>query len=90
MRWCPISIGLTPEVKKKNAPCIASEMLHSNCMNASISFNLLGSNEVIGRAVIGSDKDLPQANRAIFDDLIRSKNSTTTSQWISLSEPTVP
>lgn len=47
---------------------------------------LLGSDEAIGRAIVGNDKKLPQPNRALFDDLLRSKSATATAQWLSLTE----
>lgn len=49
---------------------------------------ILGSNEIIGRALVGNDRSLPQPNRALFDDLLRSKSATATAQWLSLTDPT--
>lgn len=48
-----------------------------------------GSNEIIGRVLVGSDRNLPQPNRALFDDLLRSKSATATAQWLSLTDPAV-
>lgn len=53
----------------------------------NVFFSNSGSNEIIGRALVGSDKNLPQQNRAMFDDLLRSKSATATAQWLSLTEP---
>lgn len=50
---------------------------------------LTGSNEIIGRALVGNDRSLPQPNRALFDDLLRSKSTTATAQWLSLTDPAV-
>lgn len=49
-----------------------------------------GSNEILGRALVGSSKDIPLENRALFDDLMRSKSATAAAQWISLTDPTLP
>lgn len=48
-----------------------------------------GSNEIIGRVLVGSDRSLPQAHRALFDDLLRSKSATATAQWLSLTDPAI-
>lgn len=65
--------------------------------HVKVTFNLItfillcikGSNEIIGRALVGNDRSLPQANRAIFDDLLRSKSATATAQWVSLTDPAI-
>lgn len=41
---------------------------------------------MIGRALVGNDRNLPHPNRALFDDLLRSKSATATAQWLSLTE----
>lgn len=48
-----------------------------------------GSNEIIGRALVGNDRCFPQVNRAMFDDLLRSKSATATAQWLSLTDPAI-
>lgn len=55
---------------------------------ACVSPVVTGSNEIIGRALVGNDRSLPQANRALFDDLLRSKSATATAQWLTLTDPT--
>lgn len=55
-----------------------------------LTFLALGSNEILGRALVGSSKNIPQEHRAIFDDLLRSKSATATAQWMSLTDPTIP
>lgn len=49
-----------------------------------------GSNEILGRALVGNSRNIPQEHRAIFDDLLRSKSATATAQWMSLTDPTIP
>lgn len=39
--------------------------------------------------MVGNAKSIPQRNRAIFDDLIRSKSATATAQWITLTDPNI-
>lgn len=58
-----------------------TDFIHSIC--------IAGSNEIIGRALVGSDRSFPQPNRAIFDDLLRSKSATATAQWLSLTDPAI-
>lgn len=55
-----------------------------------LTFLATGSNEILGRALVGSSKNIPQEHRAIFDDLLRSKSATATAQWMSLTDPTIP
>lgn len=49
----------------------------------------IGSNEIIGRVLVGNDRSFPQQIRAIFDDLLRSKSATATAQWLSLNDPAI-
>lgn len=46
---------------------------------------LLGSNEILGRAIVGSSCDVQPEQRAFFEEILRTK--TATAQWISLSDP---
>lgn len=46
--------------------------------------SLLGSNEVLGRAVVGHSHEIGVEERNFFDEMFRSK--TATAQWISLSD----
>lgn len=60
--------------------------LNKNIISLLTSNIISGSDEVIGRALVGNDRNLPQPNRALFDDLLRSKSATATAQWLSLAE----
>ncbi|XP_058450136.1 synaptotagmin-A [Malaya genurostris] len=46
--------------------------------------NLLGKNEVLGKAIIGSGPDARPEDRAFFDELFRNRSAT--AQWITLSD----
>uniref|UniRef100_A0AAG5DA67 C2 domain-containing protein n=1 Tax=Anopheles atroparvus TaxID=41427 RepID=A0AAG5DA67_ANOAO len=46
--------------------------------------SLLGRNETLGRATVGSGPEFRVENRKFFDELFRTR--TATAQWISLSE----
>lgn len=47
--------------------------------------NLLGSNEPLGRAIVGNLPNVRIAERNFFDEMFRTKGAT--AQWISLSDP---
>ncbi|XP_058840092.1 synaptotagmin-5-like [Topomyia yanbarensis] len=46
--------------------------------------SLLGKNEVLGKAIIGSGPDARPEDRAFFDELFRNRSAT--AQWIALSD----
>ena len=45
---------------------------------------LIGSNEVLGRAIVGNTPEVRPEEKAFFDEMFRTKSAT--AQWISLSE----
>ncbi|KAG4066040.1 hypothetical protein HA402_001287 [Bradysia odoriphaga] len=47
--------------------------------------SLLGSNEVLGRAIVGSSSDVQPEQRDFFEEILRTK--TATAQWIPLCDP---
>jgi synaptotagmin-10 len=47
--------------------------------------SLLGTNELLGRAVVGNSSEVTTESRQFFDEIFRTK--TATAQWISLSDP---
>lgn len=68
---------------------IKFDSFHFICVLYSFDYLQTGSNEIIGRVLIGSDRSLLQAHRALFDDLLRSKSATATAQWLSLTDPAI-
>ena len=47
--------------------------------------SLLGSNECLGRAIVGNAANVRVEERNFFDEIFRTK--TATAQWIPLSDP---
>lgn len=47
--------------------------------------SLLGSNELLGRAVVGNSSDIRVEERKFFQDVLRS--SVAVAEWIPLSDP---
>lgn len=47
--------------------------------------SLLGTNELLGRAVVGNSHEVTIEDKQFFDEIFRTK--TATAQWISLSDP---
>ncbi|CAG9798888.1 unnamed protein product [Chironomus riparius] len=47
--------------------------------------NLLGANELLGRAVIGNSHEVRIEEKQFFDEIFRTKSAT--AQWIPLSDP---
>lgn len=47
--------------------------------------NLLGVNELLGRAVVGSSSDVRIEEKQFFDEIFRTKSTKT--EWIPLSDP---
>lgn len=47
--------------------------------------SLLGTNELLGRALVGRSHDVRIEEKHLFDEIFRSK--TATAQWIALSDP---
>lgn len=47
--------------------------------------SLLGTNELLGRAVIGNKPDIRHEERVFFDAVLRTKTSI--AQWIPLTDP---
>lgn len=43
-----------------------------------------GSNEILGRAVLGSGADVRPDEKLFFEEMFRSKNAT--AQWVSLQD----
>ncbi|XP_037925312.1 synaptotagmin-5 [Hermetia illucens] len=50
--------------------------------------SLLGSDEILGRAIIGNTPQVRSEDRAFFDEVFRSK--TATAQWIPLTDSRLP
>ncbi|KAH8377905.1 hypothetical protein KR093_007826, partial [Drosophila rubida] len=46
---------------------------------------LLGSSEILGRALIGNSPDVLHEEKIFFDEMFRAKNAT--AQWVPLQEP---
>ncbi|EDW04129.1 synaptotagmin-5 [Drosophila grimshawi] len=46
---------------------------------------VLGSNEILGRALIGSSAEVPHDEKIFFEEMFRAKNAT--AQWVPLHEP---
>ncbi|ALC38676.1 Sytalpha [Drosophila busckii] len=46
---------------------------------------LLGSNEILGRALVGNSAEVPHDERIFFEEMFRAKNAT--AQWVTLHEP---
>ncbi|XP_053696702.1 synaptotagmin-5 [Sabethes cyaneus] len=46
--------------------------------------SLLGKNEVLGKAIVGSGPDARSEDRAFFDELFRNRSAT--AQWITLTD----
>lgn len=57
---------------------------HSTIEFLVIHDSLLGSNEILGRAIVGHSQDIGIEERNFFDEMFRSKSAT--AQWISLSD----
>lgn len=64
---------------------IAKDSLKSCSIELQVLHDsLLGKNEVLGRATIGSGPDARPEDRAFFDELFRNRSAT--AQWIALSD----
>ncbi|XP_055637715.1 synaptotagmin-5 isoform X2 [Toxorhynchites rutilus septentrionalis] len=64
---------------------IAKEMLKNCSIELQVQHDsLLGKNEVLGRATIGSGPDARPEERSFFEELFRNRSAT--AQWISLSD----
>lgn len=47
--------------------------------------NLLGANELLGRAIVGSSNEVRIEEKQFFDEIFRTKSTKT--EWIPLSDP---
>ncbi|XP_064546820.1 synaptotagmin-1 [Drosophila montana] len=58
--------------------------------NCVLEFNvvhdgLLGSSEILGRALVGNSPEVQHEEKIFFEEMFRAKNAT--AQWVSLQEP---
>ncbi|XP_030383070.1 synaptotagmin-5 [Scaptodrosophila lebanonensis] len=49
---------------------------------------LLGSSEILGRALIGNSPEVRMEEKLFFEEMFRAKNAT--AQWVALQEPIIP
>lgn len=47
--------------------------------------NLIGANELLGRAIVGSSNEVRIEEKQFFDEIFRTKSTKT--EWIPLSDP---
>lgn len=47
--------------------------------------NLLGANELLGRAIVGNSSEVRIEEKQFFDEIFRTKSTKT--EWIPLSDP---
>lgn len=47
--------------------------------------NLLGANELLGRALVGNSHEVRIEEKQFFDEIFRTKSAT--AQWVPLSDP---
>ena len=50
--------------------------------------SLLGTNELLGRALVGNSPDVKMDEKSFFDEMFRTKSAT--AQWIHLMDPRTP
>uniref|UniRef100_A0A336K0W5 CSON011185 protein n=1 Tax=Culicoides sonorensis TaxID=179676 RepID=A0A336K0W5_CULSO len=65
---------------------VSKDMLKTSLIEFLVLHDsLLGTNELLGRAVIGNKSDIRQEERIFFDEMLRTK--TAIAQWIPLTDP---
>lgn len=65
---------------------VGREMLKNSLIEFLVLHDsLLGSNELLGRAVVGNKPDIRTEERFFFDEVLRTKSAV--AQWIPLSDP---
>lgn len=65
---------------------VGREMLKNSLIEFLVLHDsLLGSNELLGRAVVGNKPDIRAEERIFFDEVLRTKSAV--AQWVPLSDP---
>lgn len=65
---------------------VTREMLKNSLIEFLVLHDsLLGSDELLGRAVVGNKPDIRNEERIFFDEVLRTKS--TVAQWIPLTDP---
>lgn len=65
---------------------VSKEMLKTSLIEFLVLHDsLLGTNELLGRAVVGNKADIRHEERVFFDEMLRTK--TAIAQWIPLTDP---
>lgn len=65
---------------------VSKDMLKASLIEFLVLHDsLLGTNELLGRAVIGNKADIRHEERVFFDEMLRTK--TAIAQWIPLTDP---
>uniref|UniRef100_A0A1A9WLM6 C2 domain-containing protein n=1 Tax=Glossina brevipalpis TaxID=37001 RepID=A0A1A9WLM6_9MUSC len=84
-KTCVIRNSVNPVYNEALTFDIGKEALKTaNIELTVIHDSLLGSNEVLGRAIIGDSPDVRYEERVFFEEMFRSKSAT--AQWIPLQD----